>query len=62
MEAATKKELELEKQLWEERAAGIQNALQAITFQGQLLQVKQEECKRQVARCDEELKAMEPAA
>ncbi len=58
----SRKELELEKQLWEERSAGIKNGLQALTFQGQLLQLKLQECDREAQRCADELKAMESAA
>ena len=47
---ATQKELELELELWQERAQGVQTHANLLNAQAQLLGVKSKECQDNIAR------------
>lgn len=55
VQATSKRELELELQLWRERLQSVQNSAQAVNLQAQLLQFQAQECKANVARLEEML-------
>lgn len=56
---ATKRELELELAVWQERTNATRNAAAAIQAQGQLLQMQDREARDNIARLTAELKAIE---
>lgn len=57
MSAPTKRELELELQVWQERKNTIQNGVAALNAQGQLLQIQSREAHDNIERLTNLLKA-----
>ena len=60
-EPTTKRELELELQVWQERMNSCSNAAEAIKAQGQLLQLQAREAQQNIARLEAALKAANEA-
>lgn len=52
VEQPTKRERELELQIWRERMSAIQNASQTLQIQAQLLQHQAKECQAEIARLE----------
>lgn len=59
MANATKREAELELQLWKERAQAVQAQAGSLNLQAQLLQLQSKECADNVTRLEAEVKALE---
>jgi hypothetical protein len=57
---ASKKETELELQLWQERAAKCQMGVQSLNLQAQILQMNAKECQDNVARLEAQIAADAP--
>ena len=55
--ATTQRELELELELWQERAAGVQVHANLLNAQAQLLGVRSKECSDNIARLKDALAA-----